>query len=110
MNMREQPIVWKEVAALIACALMSAACFNASERADANRNSGGPASGVHRGLYMSGFERSGFQPCGSDEVWWVIPPPEVASAMYARVPPAGNSNNEPRPRKVIPLMWSGAAK
>ena len=98
MNVEERAIRRKRIIALIAISLVSAAssCSSVSNRSSINTNSGGPASGVYRGFYISGFERSGFQPCGSDEVWWVIPPPEVASAMQARVPPAGNSNNEPR--------------
>jgi hypothetical protein len=42
------------------------ACAGNTERGE-----GGGAAELYRGHYTTGFEASGFGPCGSEESWWV---------------------------------------
>ena len=68
----------RSVIALISILLAGAACSYL------------PGSGprVYRGWYTAtGSELSGFQPCGTHEVWSAAVSPEVKKVLYARVPP-----------------------
>lgn len=62
---------------------------------------------VARGWYVSGFEKSEFRPCGSDDRWWLSGPIYAEIEQFIKDHDLRSGDNDRIPNKPLYIEVSG---